>query len=132
MGRWATGSKGFRHFWIAVVATTLLTCLSVLIHFPIQLYVIVLIIAIIRTELIQKVAKRKYFWWSLIFLGTATVLSALDLSRVLCWPENHWFQGHGMWHIINATALYFAFLHAKQEFDLQTFEFKPTEIIAQK
>ena len=114
MGKWGSGSKGKQQFWLATFALTLITYGSTLVHFPIQLYVVVLIIAIMRTELIQKVESRKYFWMSVAALLVAAVISALDLTRVLCWPENHWFQGHGMWHIINSASLYFGFLHASQ------------------
>ena len=117
MGRWPKGNSAFYRFWLCVVGLTLLTCLSVMVHFPIQLYVLLLVIAIVRTELIQKITppkNRNNFWWSVAFLIVAALLSALDLSRILCWPDNHWFQAHGTWHVITAVSLYFAYLHARQ------------------
>jgi len=115
MNRWPTdqnGKKGLQYFWFSVLALTAITYLSVLIHFPVQLYVLGLIIAIVYTELIQKVKSRRYFWLSLAAMIFGAIISALDVTHILCWPENHWFQGHGIWHIVTAVALYFAFLHS--------------------
>ncbi len=41
------------------------------------------------------------FWW-------------LDKTRVLCNPGNHWISGHGLWHLLDALALYFVYLFYRQ------------------
>ena len=47
------------------------------------------------------------FWW-------------LDKSRVLCSPGNHWISGHGVWHLLDAVALYLVYLFYRQ-FDVLRF-----------
>ncbi len=41
------------------------------------------------------------FWW-------------LDKTRALCDPDNHWISGHGVWHLLDALALYFVYLFYRQ------------------
>lgn len=52
------------------------------------------------------------FWW-------------LDKARLLCDPGNHWISGHGVWHLLNALALYFVYLFYRQ-FEELRFKPKPT------
>jgi len=42
----------------------------------------------------------------------------LDRSRILCDPNNHILNGHALWHIITASAIYFIYQFYSQ------FEFK--------
>jgi len=118
-GKWPTGKAGSRLFWIWVFSLTTVTSLSFLIHIPSQIYVLFLVIAIVVTELKQTAKHRKYFWASCLCMLSAGIISALDAARVLCFPENHWFQGHGVWHLITATALWFAFLHTENEMNVR-------------
>ena len=47
------------------------------------------------------------FWW-------------LDKTRRLCSPGNHWISGHGIWHLLDALALFFVYLFYRQ-FDVLRF-----------
>jgi hypothetical protein len=38
----------------------------------------------------------------------------LDITGRLCDPDNHWFQGHAMWHIMNSFCFYFLFRFYQQ------------------
>ncbi len=42
----------------------------------------------------------------LALLAGAALCSALDVTRVVCDPENHWLQGHAAWHLLTALALF--------------------------
>lgn len=110
---WAPGRRGMIHYWIAVGALTGLTAASFLLGIAAQIYVAVLILLIIWTELAQAARSRRYFWLSILAMAAASVLSALDLARVVCEAANHWFQPHGLWHIMTALAIYLAFLHTR-------------------
>ena len=50
----------------------------------------------------------------LVLFATATLCSALDLSRVACDPSDHWLQGHAAWHVLSAFSLlaFFRFYQA--------------------
>jgi hypothetical protein len=39
---------------------------------------------------------------------------ALDLSGLVCRPDNHVFTGHSVWHILCAVCLYFFYRHQEQ------------------
>jgi len=77
---------------------------------PFQLLVVVLILVTISQELTLWLVKRtpgsRRDWLlsiALILLGA--VCSALDLSRTWCDPDNHWLQGHAVWHLLGAASL---------------------------
>jgi hypothetical protein len=116
--KWHPMPHAFRVFWAWVVGITAVTILSVLVHLPIQFYVVFLIYGIIYTEFKAEPPghgeHRHYFWLTVITLGVAELLSILDLKRVLCNPTNHYFQGHGAWHVLAALALWFSFKHYRQ------------------
>jgi len=50
------------------------------------------------------------------FVGVliAETFSLLDMSRIMCNPENHVIQGHAIWHLISSIALFLAFLYFTQ------------------
>lgn len=48
-----------------------------------------------------------------IFLIGAICLG-LDASKVICDPQNHFFQMHSLWHICCATSIYFLARHLDQ------------------
>ncbi|HYT31915.1 MAG TPA: ceramidase domain-containing protein [Thermoanaerobaculia bacterium] len=58
----------------------------------------------------------KYRWLAgywLVFL-IAMTFWWLDKTRVLCSPGNHWISGHGVWHLLDALALYLVYLFYRQ------------------
>ncbi|MBS1958194.1 MAG: ceramidase domain-containing protein [Bdellovibrionales bacterium] len=115
--KWPKGSAGIKLFWIWVVGFTALTTVSLKIHehFPIQIYIFGQILYIMWSELKApappKTPNRVYFWGTLVSMVVAVTFSILDVTRTMCDPTNHWFQGHGIWHLFGATALLFAFKH---------------------
>ena len=116
---WPTPPRAFHRFWIWVTGLTVLTASSLMLnpHFPIQVFVLLLILAILRTELMERLEKgehRRWFWASFFTLLSAAVFSALDASRIVCYADNHWFQGHGVWHLLSALSLYFSYKHQAQ------------------
>lgn len=105
--------------WVAAIATTLLTALVDLTSFPIQMLVFIQILAILVQEafLFWKAIERiqtKYLLLSALFTGIAATCSFLDLKRISCEPENHVLQGHALWHLFGAAALFLSFLHHRQ------------------
>ncbi len=113
MQRWPDGRRGQTRYWMAVAAMTALTAVSFWLGIAAQLYVGLLIVLIIVTELAQPARVRHFFWSSVLFMTAASVLSALDLTRTVCDAANHWLQLHGLWHVLTAIAIYLAFLHIR-------------------
>ncbi|MEO8190089.1 MAG: ceramidase domain-containing protein [Acidobacteriota bacterium] len=58
----------------------------------------------------------RYGWlmgyWSVFLVGF--VFWWMDMTRRLCDPGNHWISGHGIWHLLDAVALYFVYLFYRQ------------------
>ncbi len=113
MNRWPVGARGQARYWTAVTTMTAFTAVSFWVGIAAQLYVGLLIVLIIVTELAQQTRERHFFWSSVLVMAVASVLSALDLTRTVCDAANHWLQLHGLWHVLTAMAIYLAFLHIR-------------------
>jgi hypothetical protein len=109
-----------KHYFVAFSLTTFFSMAAMHVayinHIPIQATVLVIVIAIIITEVVaffKKLGASNYknFALALFFLVLGASSSALDLKRVQCDPTNHWIQGHAMWHIFTAIMMYFIHKH---------------------
>lgn len=121
-----------RNVWGTSLLTLGMTYVTTLLHFPVQLYVVFLIIAILVTETmiyrrLTRAVDYGYFFGSITAIGAAAVFSALDLSRQWCHPEQHFLQGHALWHLFGALALLLSYFHYRQFYDRET-----GEVIASK
>ena len=56
----------------------------------------------------------KWFWVVWFFFSLSYLTWKLDEARWICDPQNHWFNGHALWHLLNAASLYFLFLYYRQ------------------
>lgn len=50
----------------------------------------------------------------LTVFGIAVVCLGLDAGKIICDPQNHWFQMHAIWHICNAASIYLLARHLDQ------------------
>ncbi len=85
-------------------------------QFPFQLLIAVLALAIVATEVRARASLHERvglqpFARALAFIVAAQACSLADLSRTWCDPDNHFVQGHALWHVLSAIALYFAVQH---------------------
>lgn len=46
---------------------------------------------------------------SLGAFAVAATMWLLDVKKILCWPDVHYFSGHAMWHLFCAVALWFIY-----------------------
>jgi len=116
-----SGALSRSRFWPVYAGSVLaLTALTVALRFtpfPIQGIVFVLILGIVATELRQRTAPpagRRWFFASLATLTVAAGFSAADVTGVFCDPENHFVQGHAIWHVLGAISLVFAAFHYRR------------------
>ncbi len=49
---------------------------------------------------------RNFFTIAIVLLGAGAIASAADVTRAWCNPQNHWLQGHSLWHLLTAASLY--------------------------
>lgn len=55
--------------------------------------------------------------WKMIVAFTASFsFWILDITKIVCIPDNHLLTGHGVWHLLNAIALYYMYLFYSQCF----------------
>jgi len=109
------GRLSRRRFWPVYGASVLgLTALTVALRFtpfPIQGIVFVAIVGIVATEWMQAPGPgldRRLFLASLAILTVAAGFSAADVTGAFCDPDDHFVQGHAIWHVLGAISLVFA------------------------
>lgn len=68
-------------------------------------------------------------WYWLVFL-IGYAIWWLDIKHVLCSPGNHWISGHGVWHLLDALALYLTYFYYRQ-FDVLRFDREARRVPAQ-
>jgi len=105
-------------YGVGVLLCGLLTSLLQSVFFPIQLLVVLLVVAAAATEYRAKqraqnghTIQYRYFGASVAFLGVGLACSMLDLTGVWCNPHNHLVQGHAVWHLFTAAGLVCQFAH---------------------
>lgn len=108
-----------RTVWIATITTTFISAISDKFGFPLQGLVVILIGAIIGTEIwasmtATRKVKHAYLFGAMFFLAVGTAFSASDVTRKFCDPTNHWIQGHALWHYFGSIALFLSIFHYRQ------------------
>ncbi|MEE2674304.1 MAG: ceramidase domain-containing protein [Myxococcota bacterium] len=89
---------------------------------PIQALVALLIATILAQEVTVALRRtpsdpptpRLFFFVALALLAGAGAASLADITRTWCQPENHWIQGHAVWHVLSAASLYALFRFYRQ------------------
>lgn len=66
-----------------------------------------------RRRVVERVSMR-HILAGLVLMALAQAASLADLSRALCDPDNHFVQGHAVWHLVSALALYCLVQHYRQ------------------
>jgi hypothetical protein len=111
--------------WIATVISTAASAISDKFGFPLQGLILVLIVAILVTEVLAsrksvKPIRYKALGWALFFLAIGAAFSASDVTRKFCTPDNHWIQGHALWHCFNSISLLLTIYHYRQFYSRET------------
>jgi hypothetical protein len=111
-------------FMVAIsVGCTALVHIMYLTHTKFQLIVAVAAAAILYTEYLyykRNKSNTSIKYNKIIigagFVGLAQISSQLDLNKVswFCDPQNHFFQGHALWHVLGAIGLTIAYKHYEQ------------------
>lgn len=101
----------------------LVCCVSLWIHkdvgiaiFGVQLAMATAIEGVLYLRHPTGLARPRYrdFWGLIgVFLLSLTFWM-LDLTGLVCDPDNHWLQGHALWHVTNSTCLIWMVRFASQ------------------
>jgi hypothetical protein len=119
---WISSKNIIRNVLIGSVLLTVVLHLLYLSHINFQMIVLILALIIFGTEglLIKRklgVPNPAYFFTSIALAIVAITFSILDHKRIFCDPDNHWVQGHAIWHIIASIMFIGLFKHYEQVFD---------------
>lgn len=109
---------------VFVYATVLLvSCVALWIHKDIGIAIFA--VELIAATTIEAVLYRRhphdqphqsyrYFWILGVVFWASLAIWVMDLSGIVCDPNNHFLQGHALWHIANSTCLYWMYRYAMQ------------------
>jgi hypothetical protein len=117
---WIKNAMDRWNFWGLVIGTTAFTVwCDIYTNFPIQSIIGVQTLFIIASEAIIWAKRKqnysiKYFVSGALFMVVAITFSILDVTRAMCDPENHWVQGHALWHVFSAIGVTMIYLHHTQ------------------
>lgn len=78
----------------------------------------ILIAAVLETKMICEGRGKLYgriFFFSLFLEFLAGIALVLDLTRTWCEPDNHIINGHAVWHLFSAAAIYTFFRAQKSQ-----------------
>jgi hypothetical protein len=93
-----------------VLALTPVSILMYLQRWPAQMLIMILggLLAVLEIYAYRQ-SKRsgRDLSWACLFGILAVTATALDHRRVFCIPGNHIIQGHALWHVFSATAIFF-------------------------
>lgn len=122
---WTNPEKVKRTVWILSIISTILSGVVSKLGVQLQPLIMILIVFILITEfLATKRATRKvthkFLYLSIFFLGVGGIFSRADVTRRFCDPDNHWVQGHAIWHYFGSLALFFSIFHFRQFYDRTT------------
>ena len=120
--RWIEPSGTLRFYVVGVAGLSALVPIVSKTQVPIQFLVLLLALVILGQEFAafrrqrpsDPPTHRLLFFAGLGLLGLALAASLADLTRTWCEPTNHWLQGHALWHVLSAGALYLLFRFYRQ------------------
>jgi len=109
-----TAHNQHKIYWLLVVGFTILVPLLGYYNIKYQLLVFAQVIYTLYQEIRLNIRSKQrsitpnysYYLFGLLFLSLGTLCSALDASRIWCDPSNHLYNGHALWHILTAIALF--------------------------
>lgn len=109
----------FRALYALILGLTGVTVVVAKLGLPVQGIVALMLVGVLLTEGLaslrasERVAHR-FLFGALAFIFVAGLFSASDASGAWCVPGNHVFQGHAIWHVLNAVGIVFAHFHYRQ------------------
>ncbi len=117
---WIPLARQHQAFIALVLLGVALVHLMYLAQLRFQLIIAVASVAVLATEFsarwhseVEQVPLR-WFLAGAALLLVAQSASLADVTRLLCDPDNHFIQGHAVWHLLSAAALYCSVQHYRQ------------------
>lgn len=112
-----TKERLFKVLWTSIIGLTVFTVVVAKLNLPVQGIVFVLLLGGVATEIAATVKHKTQIRWflgALLVIVVAAAFSGSDVSRRWCDPSSHVFQGHAIWHVLNAIGIGLAYVHYRQ------------------
>ncbi len=74
--------------------------------------VLILELALYKRD--RNIIDYKYFFLFIGTFGIALAVWLLDIFKIWCDPNNHYFSGHSFWHLVTSLSFYFNYQFLKQ------------------
>lgn len=118
--------KIFVYLLTGAVGLTIVTAVLAKLGAMIQYFVVVLLLLVFITEYF---AQKNFtqnnitgrpkpsncdFYLMTVLILVSVSFSWVDLKRISCDPTDHIFQGHAMWHIVSALAMFTSYFHYRR------------------
>lgn len=112
-------TRAIAWYWAGVAALTALMLAVQRTGLPIQLTILACVFAILGLELkcrsLGRVpADMRLFWAMGAAFAAAMVFSVLDVTRTVCDPKDHFFQGHAAWHVLSGVGMTLGILYHRK------------------
>ncbi|MEW5741274.1 MAG: ceramidase domain-containing protein [Myxococcota bacterium] len=109
----------FKVLYPLILALTGVTVLVAKAGLPVQGIIGLLLLSTLAMEVLasrraSSPVVHRFLFAGLAFIFVAGLFSASDVSRAWCDPGHHVFQGHAIWHVLNAVGIVFAHFHYRQ------------------
>ncbi|MBE2254306.1 MAG: ceramidase domain-containing protein [Myxococcus sp.] len=107
----------FKLLWSTIIGLTVFTVVVAKLNLPVQGIVAVMLFGALGTEVAATLKHRTQVRWflaALLFIAVAAAFSGSDVSRRWCDPTDHVFQGHAIWHVLDAIGIGLAYVHYRQ------------------
>ncbi len=117
---WLGRGGGRLFYWLFVVGMSILVWGLYRLDFPFQLLIAGLALLLIAFEIAlwrrARPPRHRVRWFAVavVLLALAEGFSLLDVNRIWCQPDNAFWHGHVVWHLLSALAVLPAFLHFRQ------------------
>lgn len=114
---WLEKERLFKVLWASIIGLTVFTVVVAKVGLPVQGIVGVMLLGALVTETLatrRHGTQVRWFLGALAFIAVAAVFSGSDVSRRWCDPSDHVFQGHAIWHVLNAVGIGLAWVHYRQ------------------
>ena len=112
-------SSQVRALCLSVIGLTGLFLVFYFTGIPVQITVALMVIGVVITEVLARRKELssppiKYYFMALGSLAIALTFTILDVTRTWCNPDNHFIQGHALWHVFNAITIFFLYKYYSQ------------------
>ena len=81
------------------------------------LILFIVLLAILEIKALNRIGEhinRRHLFYALVVLLVAAICIALDYTKTACFPDQHFFQFHALWHLLSGISMLLVANYMKQ------------------